>query len=523
MRESNYKSIVGNRAAVCITTSLYDRRALDCTSDRPLVNSLNHLTFLASSSAKVRETLANDGGLERLIDILHECRGQSTCQNPQPAQGSLLVAWKWTLAFQCLVLVGTRGTERIRKRVVEAGMIPIIATVLDNYLLQHAPPAIHTPGERVLVAPRDLTSAPATATVSMNLTNLNISNPVPEPADFLPDRLVNTRGRPDQPVQQQLHPQSVRASNSADEIETILLMMNDDSPRDHSQRIAALIEDEINQGRTDFSQMQLPRVFENGVLIPRDDDVVWSLQLLAFISKYAYLKQDLQETYIKRGMSLRDGPTHTSVCVPGLENDDMENDSDSVMDDLTQSQTQMTGHLQSQLIESSDCSSKLEKAVCFRKIRSTVTKKMQFEQMLTRFSCVQKGLCDKRKLSAKWDYDTYDLVSDEDMDHSLDALEKVNIFQLVEKYSVKLVNTQDMCYWSGVVMRNSCRKDDARGGVRQCAYFDCGKWEEFPRQFAKCRRCKRTKYCSKDCQLKAWNYHRHWCVQSHQSSGTQSL
>jgi hypothetical protein len=86
----------------------------------------------------------------------------------------------------------------------------------------------------------------------------------------------------------------------------------------------------------------------------------------------------------------------------------------------------------------------------------------------------------------------------------------VNIFPLVEKFTVRH-HSKDMQYWACVVMRNLCRKDEARGGIRQCAYYKCGKWEEFQRQFAKCRRCRRTKYCSKDCQKSAWVYHRHWC------------
>lgn len=71
-----------------------------------------------------------------------------------------------------------------------------------------------------------------------------------------------------------------------------------------------------------------------------------------------------------------------------------------------------------------------------------------------------------------------------------------NIFPLVEKFTVPH-HPKDMSYWACVVMRNLCRKDDAKGGIRQCANYQCGKWEEFTRQFAKCRRCRRTKYCSK--------------------------
>lgn len=86
-----------------------------------------------------------------------------------------------------------------------------------------------------------------------------------------------------------------------------------------------------------------------------------------------------------------------------------------------------------------------------------------------------------------------------------------NIFPLVEKFTVRHHHAQDVNYWAGVVMRNLCRKDKARGDIRQCAYYKCGKWEEYARQFAKCRRCRQTKYCSKDCQKSAWVYHRHWC------------
>ena len=40
----------------------------------------------------------------------------------------------------------------------------------------------------------------------------------------------------------------------------------------------------------------------------------------------------------------------------------------------------------------------------------------------------------------------------------------------------------------------------------------CGKWETFPREFAKCRRCRKAKYCGKECQSKAWSEgHRFWC------------
>ena len=37
---------------------------------------------------------------------------------------------------------------------------------------------------------------------------------------------------------------------------------------------------------------------DSGIVIPRDDDIVWSLQLLAYISKYPYLKDCLQNSHL---------------------------------------------------------------------------------------------------------------------------------------------------------------------------------------------------------------------------------
>lgn len=96
----------------------------------------------------------------------------------------------------------------------------------------------------------------------------------------------------------------------------------------------------------------------------------------------------------------------------------------------------------------------------------------------------------------------------------------MNIFSLVEAFTFKPASddiltprhSSEVQYWAGVIMRNACRKDDARGGIRQCANMRCVKWEQYAREFAKCRRCRRAKYCSKACQSEAWTQgHRYWC------------
>jgi hypothetical protein len=173
-----------------------------------------------------------------------------------------------------------------------------------------------------------------------------------------------------------------------------------------------------------YSTFLRDRTTNQGVLtaMPRDEDVLMSLQLLAYVSKYCNLRSYFQNSHlvpklkIGRELSLIDDPAGTSLLCEDSNEDD----------------------------------------------------------------------------------DEYLLPDD------------FNIFPLVEKFTVRH-HSKDMQYWACVVMRNLCRKDESRGGIRQCAYWQCGKWEEFQRQFAKCRRCRRTKYCSKDCQKAAWVYHRHWC------------
>lgn len=124
MREPNVCFPGQSRAAVCITSALYDRRALDCTATLPIINSLTHLAYLTSTSPRIRDILVVDGGLERLIHIL------SAQQQPT----DLRSLWKWSLAFQCVVNLGVRGTEHIRTRVVDAGAVPIVIQVLENFL-----------------------------------------------------------------------------------------------------------------------------------------------------------------------------------------------------------------------------------------------------------------------------------------------------------------------------------------------------------------------------------------------------
>lgn len=740
MRDSNYRSITNNRAAVTITTSLYDRRALDVTADKPLVNSLNHLTYLVSSSAKVRETLSNDGGIERLVEILHECH--NTTFNAQDnifnSEKKLLTAWKWTLAFQCLVLIGTGGTEKIRLKVVAAGMLPIIATVLDNYMSLHegslvpagaTPPvcpymhanpqheqylnfgdgATRHPGavRRDDFRPRqdlaDFNAPPASVAASagnaaaaanalqnMELGENAMSRPqLPfEPRLSQADAMARMGGlhinsltcedyenlTVDQMLRLVRCTNSLSSSDGQDAvfmgrgsavnndirrrflIVTILKKLREEKEQqcpepsyrepveyDMDSNLLFLsdlyLKDERSTHITNMIHAKsAPRSFtETGVVIPRDDDVVWCLQLLAYISKYPYLKETLQNTHTVIDMSIRDkkhksftgdrmkanlstsssgvGKNLTSEAreallarkgriLPSHEHDnndnfierfnaspsnlpqmlsdlnlhddnfnlnddmldlyskqedrltedaeanDLDDDGDSEDSDhrnkdddgdvneyllsfednvtIANQDLSSLSKLYDLIIDAESIVNDLDREIALYQMTEKVNKHIELECQSLSDTIMKKRAEEVEYLSKKWNYETYahfDIDDDGDnlhgdYDMSLIEHKKVNLFPMVEKFSF-LAGT-DMYYWSGVIMRNSCRRNDLKGGVRQCGNLECGKWESYPREFSKCKKCKRTKYCSRECQMRAWHCHKNWCVPSASSTSTST-
>ncbi|KAG9291377.1 hypothetical protein G9A89_003481 [Geosiphon pyriformis] len=386
MRESNFSFPSQNRASVCITSALYDRRALDCTAILPLINSLTHLTYLTSTSPRIREILTMDGGLERLVRIL-----KTTKANDKRS------GWKWSMAFQCVANVGVRGSEAIRTRVVEAGMVPVIITVLDNFLrtLDH----VRLEKEQQVVA------APSLATQQPLLITSNPLPPAPLSGPFVAtidtaaastSRLLtalNSNGTTHYDIRSSDDARSDVASwgSVADTEEGALTTAVPQLPSTANGTTNTSIPSNfrLSQPSNNTANPSNPASFDIDVLY-REEDILLSLQLLAYLSKYPQLRSTFHSSY----------PPH-------------------------------------------------------------------------------------------------------------------NVFSLVEKYTHRL-HPQEIQYWAGVIMRNACRKDEARGGIRQCAYMSCGKWESFAREFAKCRRCRKAKYCSKACQSKAWSEgHRWWCMERH--------
>lgn len=778
MRESNYRSIANNRAAVTITTSLYDRRALDVTSDKPLVNSLNHLTYLVSSSAKVRETLSNDGGIERLVAILHECQSRkfASLDALRISEQKLLTAWKWTLAFQCIVLIGTRGTEKIRQKVVCAGMLPVIATIFDNYqclrdnafaagqamagsdvcpymqqqyldqsiapgatrghthathpgsndsngLYSTPPPTDADQQDSVRGFLNPLAEGDTQAgtfmnirlpenhppmnggTIPMNMTGITRADPetnIPfilqstantiaslssapslylmggagrSEADFMSDRPIEIESltsedydgltiphllklvKSDASLSSTVRDNSVVngiANSVRKRYLTVMLLSKLREIKEKELAMSYLSEDgqiEMDTNLNFLTDLFLqdersihtsnaintkiaPRNFtDSGIIIPRDDDVVWCLQLLAYVSKYPYLKDILQNTHLIPNMSIRekqlrmltmekmrqsrqrpivaretliprsrkgrflapstlpavhvgdsrDVASYMDGCDPSLDllgddlnirnetfglagntieqyekvtsvpsNDPHESDDDfddydedsdhKTKDDdeevdeyLLQFEDNVTLSAQNSsylastydsIIDAESIGDDMDRKLTLYHLNLKISRLVHAESHKLSNTIIEKRMEQRRNYSHVWEYNTYkyfDIDEDtndgcSDVDESLLQYKKVNLFPMVEQFT--FFGGTDMYYWSGVIMRNSCRRNDFKGGVRQCGNLECGKWEKYPREFSKCKRCKRTKYCSRECQTRAWTCHKNWCVPSNSSNST---
>ncbi|CAR29187.1 hypothetical protein ZYGR_0Z01080 [Zygosaccharomyces rouxii] len=541
MRDSNHRSVLANRPVVTITSTVYDRRALDLNSNVPLINSLNHLTYLTSNSGKVRETIANDGALERLVSILHGCHiplygllqldlkkisKHRRAKMVSKQKNLAMCAWKWTLAFQCLVLTGTRGTEQIRKKVVLSGVVPVLATVLDNYLLYHKN-YDHLKGTKIDVDLRSLDSEQSYRQLRKGedesfaeyleyLTgreDLRLS----EDPDFISEDLRSISATLPSDFADIWSTFNEHGQSSADENSGGNSNGNDDGLLDKEvSDDTCFMVDEDNK-----LSISIPRDFFLGRIIPKQDDVIWSLQLLAFISKYTYMKQQLQNVRLIESLSFRsvvervhkrrngnnNNKIPTKMCSPVLS--PLSNTHEFDIPILEQEEDPF-------LVELQELANKCKQAQREKEFDGVVPIQNPYQYYNKGLPSPKVSPRIKREnqlvenFKNKWNYKN--LVTDlDDETWAYSSLkESLNLFPLVERYTVSSKNPHDMVYWSSVIMRNSCRKNEVTG-VRQCANFACGKWEDYPRQFAKCRRCKRTKYCSRDCQLKAWTYHRYWC------------
>lgn len=546
MREVNFSIPSTNKASVGITTALYDRRALDCSSTLPLINSLNHLAYLTTSSARIRDILTIDGGVERLVVILKEGRSKE-----------LMSMWKWNLAFQCVVNIGVRGSEVVRRRVVEADMVPVIATILDNYIqiMDRVDRSANSQGHAAAQEGRTASLAfrRSGAPAAIEIPPANPHHHHNRNAEFLPSTQRTHTGQTRNHQQQQQgharqHDPRLRYGGQREPPTVVLTIPNEYIPVRADHRLPSMMQlggpsqpvspttpnppvsvvtsyhDRMARGGGGRSRHQrsmsgesdgeeignLPQPVIANVepLVDIETGVDMEDDMLGPVDAPMTIATEVQDevepfnlNLMHRSMDGSINPTGTVTTGFSPNNQPTTNPALSIAGSL-----QMPSRFTMDGANSSVAPSSVPR-------EEDVLMSLQLLAYVSKY-CNLRTYFQKSHLVPRLsiDRDMHDSVSSKGKEVEEYLLpDDFNIFPLVEKFTVRS-HPADMQYWAGVVMRNLCRKDESKGGIRQCAYYECGKWETFPRQFAKCRRCRRTKYCSKECQKSAWVYHRHWCV-----------
>ncbi|KAK8854720.1 hypothetical protein IAR55_003459 [Kwoniella newhampshirensis] len=729
MRESNYTFPPQNRAVTNITHMIYDRRALDTNSPLALLNSLTSLTYLTSTSPRIREILTIDGGLERLLDILRESCLPKENPIPQdlwglsgPPTARVITmeranSLKHSLAFQCVVNIGVRGSEEIRTRVVQSGALDLVAQILESWLKDHGvsifaghlgsqgavdayAAGLPVPGtENLKRREREKgersghrhhhsrshqqpyqdeasthtqsssstgLASQAAAAFGFNLPSPWGSNPpadpspVPEPQEPQVDTDVDmadaeggetddasidaddasidvddtereddtsdigpgqpsttprastsflpmTIPIPPRPIPRETQSQAssvVDSSLSGDDpsntmprnisesdINAVAQGLRPPALNLGSSRIPQLAQDPLS---TQSSPMGTPTRNENseGLRHGRRGTIVGRPMNLA--PRNDRRRENTAGSGTSDGGEDIDLPTATIAAgIAAANAQAMEGGGTVVPDEpgpppnveiiettagqeldepdpeaiaAEQARLDMeagappgqpgaaqtprvapaeaatprqapgqdvppTAPDQAQIIIANGAPRGFQDLGSYVGISSllnpdgnrysddSILLALQLLAYLSKYPHVRTAFHHPRRPM----HHTFDLG----LDYVTNPLperpaysETPDIFSLVERFTFRPSPSDPLIfkvpseiqYWAGVIMRNACRKDEARGGIRQCANMSCGKWEQFPREFAKCRRCRKAKYCSKECQSRAWqDGHRFWC------------
>ncbi|RDW94864.1 hypothetical protein BP5796_00627 [Coleophoma crateriformis] len=647
MREVNFSIPNVNKASVGITTALYDRRALDCTSTLPLINSLNHLAYLTTSSARIRDILTVDGGVERLICLLKAGRSKD-----------MMDMWKWNLAFQCVVNIGVRGSENVRTRVVEADMVPVIATILDNYIKvvdrcrekaeeakakviqeqrlhhkssehrgSHKGPSFGNRPSRFESEYRASRRQPPPPSIEIptnfnnnsnnnnnnnNAPNTGVSDGMditptgpqfavispPERTSFSVHRHHHHRGQearqhflsptrhPIQPLASAVPTMDgttqfdLRPVRAVDRLPSMVPGFHSGLTSQPESPTTPLPPPQIRSPTVRPTSMSAPTarsrrrpsIRHQASMVGESEDPADSMvsdesaepdvasgsgaeiQSTVGIQDMSMDEGDSMLTAVESqlGLTTPNGSeaqdagtfniTHRSAmdgsinmenttpagpaiglspAQPTVANTPPAMPTHSIPRYLLDRPTPTSPQVLAAMPRDEDVLMSLQLLAYVSKYcnlrsyfqKSHLVPKLKIGSELHLLDAEEGSSYSSPAMSPSSCPSGHDHEHDHESEEEEEYLlpDDFNIFPLVEKFTVRH-HSQDMQYWAGVVMRNLCRKDDSRGGIRQCAYYQCGKWEEYTRQFAKCRRCRRTKYCSKECQKSAWVFHRHWCV-----------
>jgi hypothetical protein len=246
-----------------------------------------------------------DGGLERLVRMLHDfCLSPPPPENPALLYGLLPpnyhppkpiptlipktfdkhAAYRFSLAFQCIVNIGVRGSEVIRSRVVQAGTLDVVGCILESWLASKgfavgpSSSATGMPREtREQRAARKLAQAEMRARQQV----ADVTRALERRQDVPHDSMQTIRGRSRASeltiratidVSVNLQPTRRPTPHPGDSLTFSLLILQDDDRMDTSADSAAL-SDDSNATQADISGVDSPTPTSDAAFAAAGSDV----------------------------------------------------------------------------------------------------------------------------------------------------------------------------------------------------------------------------------------------------------
>ncbi|POY75057.1 hypothetical protein BMF94_2033 [Rhodotorula taiwanensis] len=613
MRESNHSFPAHGRACICVSSGIYDRRALDApTASLPLINSLTHLSYLTATSPRVREILAGDGGLERLVSILQQCaqggaaaasaagasasssrlsgsldrkgKGKaidrprprrspfkpfaeysalpsmadiqvfeelglpigstapttSYVDQPMPfalppslalplpnKQRFLLHTYK--LAFQCIVNIGVRGSEAIRTRVVEAGALDVVVYVLERYLEDVERRRLEASAE--WRRQREITAAGAAFLAGEDAV-MQVENDPLVPTFAVSSAAAGTTPTLALPPSTASLPLLTRVNVVAASSSSSSISPGLQPPSRVQTPDTVLSMDDSSVTGDENGSASGPDAEGDEVSMPSSSGSSSASTVAAPVPRCAIAERKVALADVDAGsdVEMRDQSRPESPA-PGSSAQSTRRHARQALPRVRTAQTGLTASTldsRAEFAASSAGSSPVsyDPAATAGTARdaSNASGPLRFRDEDVLLSLQLLAYLSKyphvRAIFHSSAVASLPLPPAHPCRSGPAGQQAMNVFSLVEAFTFKPASddpftprhSSEVQYWAGVIMRNACRKDDARGGIRQCANMRCVKWEQYAREFAKCRRCRRAKYCSKVCQSEAWTQgHRYWC------------
>lgn len=572
--------------------------ALDApTASLPLINSLTHLSYLTATSPRVREILAGDGGLERLVSILQQCAqggaaaasaaGASASSSrlsgsldrkgkgkaidrPRPrrspfkpfAEYSALPSMAdiqvfeelglpigstapttsfvdqpmpfalppslalplpnkqrfllhtYTLAFQCIVNIGVRGSEAIRTRVVEAGALDVVVYVLERYLEDVERRRLEASAE--WRRQREITAAGAAFLAGEDAV-MQVENDPLVPTFAVSSAAAGTTPTLALPPSTASLPLLTRVNVVAASSSSSSISPGLQPPSRVQTPDTVLSMDDSSVTGDENGSASGPDAEGDEVSMPSSSGSSSASTVAAPVPRSAIAERKVALADVDAGsdVEMRDQSRPESPA-PGSSAQSTRRHARQALPRVRTAQTGLTASTldsRAEFAASSAGSSPVsyDPAATAGTARdaSNASGPLRFRDEDVLLSLQLLAYLSKyphvRAIFHSSAVASLPLPPAHPCRSGPAGQQAMNVFSLVEAFTFKPASddpftprhSSEVQYWAGVIMRNACRKDDARGGIRQCANMRCVKWEQYAREFAKCRRCRRAKYCSK--------------------------